>query len=331
MARFISNRWHFTEHLPRLNDPAWVPVVNNKWLFLKHFESVVPVPRTMGVLHPIGGRDHRGGALRTGADLEGLIECERLQEGFVLKPVQGRGGFGVKVVRCVESGGGATALVGLNGVRYDLRELVRGAADAGGGLIVQERLTPHAEMAELAPCTINTVRVVTLVDRGSAVLAPIACVRLGARGAMVDNYSQGGICAVVDPATGRIGPGRTKTSRGGSWERRHPEGLRDFVGALVPFWPRVLEICRDAARAIPGLRSVGWDVAVTPTGPVIIEGNHTWGILMMQSGAVGYLSSDVHAALSDLGIAVDGDRLPSLGIRRLLASVRALVAPSDQS
>jgi len=38
-------------------------------------------------------------------------------------------------------------------------------------------------------------------------------------------------------------------------------------------WEEVLDLARSSARAFAPVRTVGWDVAVTPSGPVLVEGN----------------------------------------------------------
>ena len=48
---------------------------------------------------------------------------------------------------------------------------------------------------------------------------------------------------------------------------KHWDKLQQKTGALgaVP--------CQDAAQVVPSIRYVGWDVAVTPEGPLLVEGN----------------------------------------------------------
>ena len=52
-----------------------------------------------------------------------------------------------------------------------------------------------------------------------------------------------------------------------------------MIGYAVPQWAAVSELVTAAARAFMPLRTVGWDVAITPTRPCLIEGNVTWDTL----------------------------------------------------
>ena len=68
----------------------------------------------------------------------------------------------------------------------------------------------------LHPATTNTVRVLTMVDPddGSAFVAR-AVQRIGVRASVpVDNWTQGGLSAMVDPASGRLGRGDHKDPGG---------------------------------------------------------------------------------------------------------------------
>ncbi len=96
----------------------------------------------------------------------------------------------------------------------------------------------------------------------------------------VDNYHAGGVAAAVDVESGTIGRGIG--SRGLDWLDTHPETKRVFTGLTVPGWDDVLRITRRAAASMPEFPCVGWDLAVTPSGPILIEANSVWGTDIVQ-------------------------------------------------
>lgn len=59
--------------------------------------------------------------------------------------------------------------------------------------------------------------------------------------------------------------------------KNHPTTNVQILGVKLPFWEETLALIDKAARRIPSVGYIGWDVAITPTGPIIIEGNTTPG------------------------------------------------------
>jgi glutathione synthase/RimK-type ligase-like ATP-grasp enzyme len=53
----------------------------------------------------------------------------------------------------------------------------------------------------------------------------------------------------------------------------HPITGTGIVGFQVPLWDESLRLTQEAAKLVPEVAYVGWDVAVTPDGPVLVEGN----------------------------------------------------------
>jgi len=90
----------------------------------------------------------------------------------------------------------------------------------------------------------------------------------------VENASGGGQSCGIDPETGRVlGPARNL--EGESFEAHPASGVR-FAGAEAPDIQAVCETARPAHRVLDTSMSIGWDVAMTPKGPSIIEGNGHW-------------------------------------------------------
>lgn len=53
------------------------------------------------------------------------------------------------------------------------------------------------------------------------------------------------------------------------------------------------ELCHSLSKYIPN-RLKGWDIAITPQGPIVVEGNHTPYILMGEIGYGGYVKHPLY-------------------------------------
>ena len=72
--------------------------------------------------------------------------------------------------------------------------------------------------------------------------------------------------------TGRVtGPGRDNSSL--TAYVRHPGRGAFMPGLCVPHWSETLKTVRRAMDIVPGMGYVGWDIAETPAGPELVEGN----------------------------------------------------------
>lgn len=55
--------------------------------------------------------------------------------------------------------------------------------------------------------------------------------------------------------------------------QRHPGTGEMIEGLPMPLWDGTLKLTRRAARIFPGCPIIGWDIAPTTDGPVVIEAN----------------------------------------------------------
>ena len=138
-------------------------------------------------------------------------------------------------------------------------------------MIFEEVIKQHPAIAAINESSVNTIRVVTIVDNGVCHHV-FTSFRIGA-GKLVDNFSAGGIVADIDPKTGIV---RTAAfNRVGEGFAKHPLSGLDIKGFQIPLWDQVLEMTRTAAmRMAPlGVGIVGWDVAVGEDKVYLVEGN----------------------------------------------------------
>lgn len=150
-----------------------------------------------------------------------------------------------------------------------------------GNDFVETFVTQHKDLMHLSPSGLNTIRVITQLDKENNVHIIGTRLRITINSA-VDNLAAGNIAAPIDMKTGKVtGPGVysdiTKED-----EYQHPVTGVPIVGFQVPYWQETLDMCRAAALTDTRNRSIGWDVAITDEGPELIEGNHDWCKLLWQ-------------------------------------------------
>ena len=61
--------------------------------------------------------------------------------------------------------------------------------------------------------------------------------------------------------------------KAGNTYTQHPITGTDIIGFTIPYWEEAKAMCMEAARKVPEMRFIAWDVAITADGPTFIEGN----------------------------------------------------------
>jgi hypothetical protein len=199
-----------------------------------------------------------------------------------VKPSRGRGGRGMQRW---SFGGDRWTLEGSERAcsEAELREQLEKSSLADD-LLVQPHLVNHPAIVDLSNGVLATVRVVTCRDESDGYEPTHAILRM-ARGAQatVDNYHAGGIAASVAIETGELGEA---TDMGGNaatgWRETHPDTGARITGRTLPLWAETLALARHAHAAFPFCTVIGWDIAITPDGPVVIEGNSSPDVDIMQ-------------------------------------------------
>ncbi len=145
--------------------------------------------------------------------------------------------------------------------------LARLKADGIG--ILEEIVIQHPAMASLCPTSVNTCRIATLLgDKREGIV--YAFLRIG-NGKVMDNVDCGGMAARIDLDSGKLLT--VGADKAGNTYTRHPITGTEIIGFTVPYWEEAKAMCLEAAKKVPQMRFVAWDVAITPDGPTFIEGN----------------------------------------------------------
>ena len=75
----------------------------------------------------------------------------------------------------------------------------------------------------------------------------------------------------MDIKTGRVDANGFNPE--GWWLEIHPVSKIKFVGLKIPSIDKLESYIKDVCKVLPNARYVGWDVAITPEGFELIEGN----------------------------------------------------------
>ena len=139
------------------------------------------------------------------------------------------------------------------------------------GAVVEELVIQSPEMAKYNPSSVNTVRFVTFYHRNK--LTKICAVlRMGRNGSEVDNATYGGIFVPIDMDHG-IAYTYAESYRGEKYAI-HPDTGVQIIGTKIPKWAELNRLMEELVKVVPQQKMIGWDMALIPSGWVIIEANH---------------------------------------------------------
>ncbi len=141
------------------------------------------------------------------------------------------------------------------------------------GYLFQECAMPHPTIEALCGKRLATVRFLTIAaEDGPQVLR--ACWKIPAGQNAADNYWRpGNLLAQIDLSSGKI----LRVTSGAGLDMQehaaHPDTKAPLVGAVHPQWQEMKALATEGARLMRNVPLIGWDIACTDKGPVIVEMN----------------------------------------------------------
>jgi hypothetical protein len=219
----------------------------------------------------------RGGEFRKGAELMADIEVDFTisninDERIFVKRFTGGAASGVSVFTRKEKG-----------VYIDSDNDIVSAAMirkkyTGQDFLFEKQIIQEPVLSKFNPDTVNTIRVMTFKDKVIS-----AAVRFGCKGSFVDNTAKGGVAVSLDIETGMLESYGMREYDLNHYTE-HPDSHLKFENTIVTQWPAVKKLVEKTLKFLPYYQSVGFDVATTKEGPVIIEINTGAGIYLSQMG-----------------------------------------------
>lgn len=140
-----------------------------------------------------------------------------------------------------------------------------------GDIIVQKALIQSPELSILNSSSVNTIRIMTLLNLDGSVKLCSSCLRMGIDGAKVDNASSGGVVAGIND-DGRLKKYAYKPT--GERFIKHPTSSVSFENFTIPNFSNCKKLVEELATHYPYFRLISWDIALNHANePVLIEAN----------------------------------------------------------
>lgn len=166
----------------------------------------------------------------------------------------------------------------------DISEIPQYLIDLGriSPVIFQERVYDHPALSEFSGSNaLQCARLVTHRSASGDVRLVYFMIKIILRSNILDNFSggmSGNMIAYGDPETGQLKAAvRRREGRLGLEEiYHHPETGTAFADLFLPNWNDAKALTFHAHGAFPGLDVIGWDIALTGRGPLVLEGNAWW-------------------------------------------------------
>ncbi len=249
--------------ITELSNIKWSPYISNKTNFHKNYSAYT----RRDFFDPDGGYEA----------FEAFLSRNPV---FIYKPQIGQCGEGVAKIE--------TAQIEDRKAFYD-NAIAQKAC-------LEELVKQHADWEALCPGCVNTMRLITGAAAGKSWLL-FAATRVGSGTGVADNFHMGGSAVLIDMETGKLtGTGIDKKL---NEHECSATGIR-YDGYPVPYWDEIKQMVLDAALVNDQIHFIGWDVAVTPSGPLIIEGNRGSGFDLPQVMAKRGLKSMLEGLVADV-------------------------------
>ncbi len=182
---------------------------------------------------------------------------------FMSKPYDGLGGMGVEKVD------GKT----ITDPKAYFEHCIRNR------IFLEQLVVQHPQMNVLCPTSVNTMRVMTFNDHGKSRILWMG-LRVGNGVNPVDNFHAQGMGVAIDMETGKLTG--NAIDKDNVEFTHHPTTGVQFDGFQLPCFEEVKDLVLRAALESDKILVVGWDVALSDKGPVIIEGNRRPGFDLVQ-------------------------------------------------
>ena len=181
---------------------------------------------------------------------------------IIVKPLDGEGGKGVEKITYDKN--------------LDISKLYQ-SLQAKKQCLIEEVIQQDERINKLYAGSVNTLRLFTFFDGKEAHIIN-QVFKIG-NGGVTDNFSSGSMYTFVDEEGKIIVPAIDQNDQ---VFKKHPITNETILGYQVPEFKEACDLVCQAAKKIPEIQYIGWDVAISKEGPAIIEGNSFPGVFQIK-------------------------------------------------
>ena len=222
--------------IKKYNDKRYIHIFENKDEFLERFKDYVK-------------RDF----LFLNDNLNEFKSFCKKHSKFIAKPRDGSCGKGIEIIK-------------ING---NVNEIYKYLLEKKL-VVVEELIIQDKEIDKINPSCINTFRIVS-INKNNEVGIVAAYFRIGGGHNFVDNFNSDGMVVPIEISTGSIK--YNALDKNGNLYKFHPNTNYPLVGFVIPKWNEIKELVKKLAQVVPEVGMVGWDIALSNKGPVVVEAN----------------------------------------------------------
>ena len=239
---YVTNRFS-RKMIKRFNDPRFIHIFEDRSVYASYFSDFYG--RKWISTHELTIDKLKDFINQTGGDT------------LIYKPVNNAQGKDIHVLDKVN----------------DINSLFCTISGLNHNAIIEEWIQQHPVLSQVYPEAVNCLRIITVYINNK--IYYLAGGITWGNGKKIANASASGFVSPVNFETGILEkPGADFY---GHIFETHPLTGTSIVGLQLPYWKETLKMIEKAAKIVPQVGYVGWDIAITPNGPIIIEGNTTPG------------------------------------------------------
>ena len=253
-----------------LNPSGYYALAKDKYISHLLLEKEgVPTPVLYAYYHPEKGESSFE-ALRKELELKNVQSC-------VVKPaVDGAHGAGVFVCKELDYMQDDIIITKSNGEQLSLRDFFK--KNKSTSWLFEEIVVQSDQRGKINRSSVNTVRFMTALYPDGSAKVFATFMKIGRAGSDVDNAGGGGnVDCAINIETGECYNALQFNSYTDVKKvDNHPDSGEKINGVHIENWEEIKKCLCDYQAHIPQLKVIGWDVALTDKGPVIIEINNYW-------------------------------------------------------